>query len=502
MTSDGSESTPDVLAVHEDVPDAPRRVSRSLVSAGVYSVGFAVQRTIGIVMLPFYTRAITPSQYGELGILLSLYTVVGVLFSVGLEPWIVRNYFQLASEPKRRQEQMDSVWRFLVLYPLLASLALAVAVWPILGGSGSISESDFALMLFAAAFNITATTLPLAVLRAQQNLRGYLWITVVSAVGTPVATALFVVFLHQGVSGWFIALLIANFATFVTALIVVPWRPHEHINWKVVGAAVLFSVPLIPHFISSWALQLADRLVIAGIVSSAKLGIYSLASNLASPILMLVQALNQGFIPTYAKAGAEAGHERDLYNIVTLQIIIVIGLTLGGAMMGMSAVSILTPASYHSAMPLVPWIVLGYGFVGVYYVPMNGATVGAGRRNFAWVASASSAATNIALLLLFVPRYGVYAAAVASAIGYLVLLILMAIWAHARHNPVKYNWARICPAVVLGALAYAGAALTVPSGPIEAAVVRLVWLLAFFVVIAVLDFRSQLVVRLRAALGT
>jgi O-antigen/teichoic acid export membrane protein len=453
-------------------------------------------------MLPFYTRAISPSQYGALGILLSLYTAVGVIFSVGLEPWIVRNYFQLAAEPERRQEQIDSIWRFLVVYPLVASTTLAAIAWPLLGSSGSISGLDFSLMLFASAFNITATILPLAVLRARQDLRGYLWITAVSAVGTPAVTAIFVVVLHQGVRGWFLALVIVNFAALVTAMLVLPWRPHGNFNWRIVRVAVLFSIPLIPHFISSWALQLADRLVIAGIVSSAKLGIYSLASNLASPILMLVQALNQGFIPTYAKAGAERGHEKDLYNLVALQITAVIGLTLAGAMLGMSAVSLLTPHSYHGAAPLVPWIVLGYGFVGVYYVPMNGATVGSGRRNFAWVASASSAATNIALLLLLVPKYGVYSAAVASAIGYLVLLVLMAIWAHARHNPVKYDWAQICPAIVLAIAAYAGASVTVPHAPIAAIGVQVAWLIAFAAAVTALRFRSRLVLRLRSAVDS
>jgi O-antigen/teichoic acid export membrane protein len=480
---------------------SPGRASRSLFSAAVYSVGFAVQRAIGLVMLPFYTRAISPSQYGELGILLSIYAAMSVIFSVGLEPWIVRNYFQMEAEPERRQEQIDSVWRFLVVYPLVASLAIAAVAWPLLGGSGSINGLDFSLMLLACAVSTTATTLPLAVLRARQDLRGYLWITAVTAIGTPALTVLFVVFLHEGVRGWFLALVIINLAAFVTAMVVMPWRPHGHFNRRIVGGAVIFSLPLIPHFISSWALQLADRLVIAGIVSSTQLGIYSLAANLAAPVLLLMQALNQGFIPTYARAGAKEGHETELYDLVALQITVVVGITLAGAMFGMSAVTLLTPASYHSAAPLVPWIVLGYGFVGLYYVPMNGATVGSGRRNFAWVASASSAATNIALLLLLVPKYGVYSAAVASAIGYLVLLVSMAIWAHARHNPVRYDWGKIVPAVALGIIAYAGAALTAPTGPLAAIGVQMAWLLMFSVSVALMGYRSQLIVRLRAVAG-
>jgi O-antigen/teichoic acid export membrane protein len=473
-----------------------------MTSAAVYSVGFVVQRAIGVIMLPLYTRAIAPSQYGALGILLSLYIVVGIFFSAGLEASIIRNYFQLAERPERRQEYLDSVWRFLVVYPLIASGLLAAAVWPFLGGSRSIDGLDVILMLLAAAFNTAGTALPLAVLRSRQDLRGYLWMTAVTALGTPALTVMFVVLLHQGIRGWFLAAVIINFAAFAAATVIVPWRPRAHFNWRVVSAALLFSLPLIPHFISAWALQLADRLVIAGIVSAAQLGIYSLASNLASSILVLVMALNQGFTPTYAKAGAQPGHEKELSDVVMLQITIVIGLTLCGALLGPSTVEILTAPDYHSAAPLVPWIVLGYGFLGVYFVPMNGATLGAGRHTFAWVSSASSAATNIALLLLFVPRYGVYAAAVASAVGYFVLLVLMSIWAHARYNPVRYDWTRIGSVAVLGLLAYSGAALTAPRGPVETIVLQLGWIFGFAAAIATLMFRSQLASRFRAVTGS
>jgi len=498
----GAEPAVDAQDATSSVAPVGGRQSRSLLSAAVYSAGFALQRAIGLFMLPLYTRVISPSEYGALGILLSINVVAGILFSAGLETSIVRNYFQLASDPERRQEYLDSVWRFLVAFPLITSLLLSAAVWPVLGGSHHVGELDVLLMLLAAALNTAGLTLPLAVLRARQDLRGYLSMTAVTALGTPALTVIFVVLLHQGIRGWFLSSAIVSIAALAIAAIVVPWRPHARFSWPVVSAALLFSLPLIPHFVSSWALQLADRLVIAGIVSATQLGIYSLASNLASPILMLVIALNQGFIPTYAKAGAQAGHERELSNVVVLQLAGVVGLTICGALFGPIAVDVLAAPDFHSAAPLVPWIVLGYGFLGIYFVPMNGATLGAGRRHFAWVASASSATTNIALLLLFVPRYGIYAAAVASAVGYFVLLVSMAVWAHARHNPVHYDWMRIGPVIVLGLFAYLGAELTAPQPPVAEIVVEMGWIASFAAAVAALMFRSQLASRFRAATGS
>ena len=83
---------------------------------------------------------------------------------------------------------------------------------------------------------------------------------------------------------------------------------------------------------------------------------------------------------------------------------------------------------------------MGYGFLGLYSIPMNGATLMAGRGRFAWVATVGSAGLNIALLFVFVPNYGIKAAAIASAVGYLVLLVTISIYAHARPNPIRYRW--------------------------------------------------------------
>ena len=453
----------------------------------MYTAGFAVQRALGLVMLPLYTRAISPTEYGGLGILLSAAGVLVVLFSAGLDIWIVRTHFQLASDPPRRDEALASVWRFLLIYPLTASLVLSAIAWPFLGQSHTVTGLDVLLMLVSTAVNVSGGTLPLNVLRARQALRPYLTMTAVTALTTPALTVLFVVILKQGIEGWLVAAGLANIVTFGVAAVVVPWQRHIRMNWRAIKRALTFSIPLIPHFISSWALQLADRFVIAGIVSGPNLGLYSLAANLSTPVMILVLALSQGFMPTYAKAGAQRGASKELANVVTLQLTIVVGFTLAGLMLGPTAVKLLSASDYHAAAPLVPWIVLGYGFLGIYAVPMSGATLGAGRQKFAWVASASSALTNVGLLVIFVPTYGIYAAAVASAAGYFVLLVLMAVWAHARDNPVQYEWSRLVQRLVVAGVTYIGAALTLPHSVALGALTQVGWLTAFAAVMVVLE---------------
>lgn len=457
----------------------------------MYSLGFAVQRALGIALLPFYTRALTPTEYGTLGVLLSVSAAATTIFSAALDTSITRNYFQLAETPERRGEYISSIWRFLVIYPTMGALVFSAITMPFVSGVPTVGPLEILLTFIAASLTATATTLPLNVLRARRDLRGYLLVTGTLTIATPALTALFVIALDESVKGWFIAAAISNALAFVVAARVVPWQPGVKINWTLVRAALLFSAPLMPHLLSAWALQLADRLILTGLVSGSQLGVYSLASTLAAPLLMLVMALNGAFLPTYAAAGAQAATSDELRRTVTMQIAATAALTLACALLGADAARALAGPGYSGASSLVPWIVLGYGFLGCYFVPMNGATLGAGRRKFAWVATASSATTNVLLILIFVPSYGIYAAAVASAVGYLVLLVSMSLWAHRGDNPVEYDWFRLTAIVGAALVTYTAASVTKPGGIGGAVLVDACWLMVFGAATLVLGFPNQ-----------
>ena len=504
--SDPDVADPSDLNVEERIADVEERLAeasakspgkRPFLATAVYSLGFIVQRALGMALLPLYTHAVAPATYGVLGLLVSVGAALAIIFALGLDFAVMRTYFQLESQPETRERFIASVWRFLVVYPLVASVILCLAILPFPSIIAGANTLDIGLMLLATALAIAGTTVPLAVLRAKQDLTHYVQITAAVSLITPALTWLFVVELHQGVRGWFIAASIANAATFLVAAIAVPWRRHVRFDRMLVTAAVVFSLPLMPHFLSTWALQVLDRIVIAGMVSARSLGIYTLAANLAAPLFALLGALNNGFLPVYGRAGAEPGHEGALARTVKVQIAATITITLAASLLGRTAIYILTAPSYHAAGAIVVWLMLGYGFVGLYYVPMAGATIIGGRRMFAFVGSMSAAAINVLLLVLFVPSYGILAAAIADAAAYFALLVLMSIWAHSKPNPMTYDWRSIIVTLGLAGATYVGCTVTEPQGAWVAAFVDVLWLVAFMLALGVLEFPSQLASALR-----
>jgi O-antigen/teichoic acid export membrane protein len=454
-------------------------VGRSLKSAVVFGIGTSLQRGIAFLLLPIYTRALAPAVYGRLSVLLAITSAASILFSLGLDMGLFRSFFLYADDPARKRIFLGSIWRFLIIAPVSASVVLAALALPFIHGIPQVTALDVFLALLAGAFFVGATAVPLVVLRVAQRLRDFMLLSVVDAVATPALTVLLVVVLHDGIVGWLAAAAGSNAILLLAALVVVPWDRHVDFDREMVKRAVRFGSTLIPHAFAFWALLLIDRAVIAGIVSARQLGIYSLAANVGVPVAIAVSSLNQAMMPSYADAGINPEQRGHLSDVVVIQVAALLLICLTGALLGGPLLLVMSPSSYHAAAPLVAWIVLGYAFLGLYYIPMNGITLGAGKSGYVWVVSSLGAASNVALLLLFVPAGGISAAAIASAAAYFVLFVCISIYAHDPANPVRYNWSQLVPVAAVAGAAYVGASVTAPSSGGLGIALRVAWIAGF-----------------------
>jgi len=481
-------------------PPADPSVARdALRSAAVYAIGGALPRAISLLTVPIYTRVVMPAQYGAFSLLVTIAGGVTVLFSLGMESVFMRVYFQLDTDKARQSDFVNTVWIGLIAFPLIAGTTVGLIAWPLIPHAARFTGFELLLAFVGAAVNVGANIVPLSVLRAEQRLRAFLTFSTIATLSIAGLSLLFVAGFRWGVLGWLVATILAYLVTLVTGLRIVPFRRPSRIDLDHVRQLVRLGVPLVPHMAAQWALQVADRIVIAGIVSASALGVYSLASNIGLPVLMLVQSVNYAFMPTYARAGARRASRSELERTVVMHATIVAFIAMACALLAPPFISVLAGSSYGAAGPLVPWIALGYAFFGLYCIPMNGLTLGAGQTKFVPVCSLLGAGANIGLLYLFVPSGGIRAAAIAAALAYAVLLAAVFVYAWRPENPVRYRWGQLTVifAVVLGVYA-SGRLTTSEHGGITAFLVRVAWVAA--AVPLVLLARPGTRTRLRASL--
>lgn len=444
----------------------------------VYAVAAAFQGGIVFLLLPIYTRVLQPAAYGRLSILLAVETAATILLSIGMDTAFFRSYFALRDDPRTQRRYVTTSWVFLLLVAPAGAVLLALLAAPFLAHSQTVPAGDLALALLGAGIFVAGTVVPLALLRAEERLRDYIVLTVVIGASTAGFTFVAVVGLHDGVAGWFVGVIAANLVTLLVAVRLVPLRLADGVDRRLLRGALVLGVPLIPHTLSQWGLAVSNRLVLAGLVPAFQVGVYSLAANIALPVAVLMQSLALGFMPPYARAAHDAAALKEIPRLILVQYLIVLTITAAGTLLGPIAVRFLAPPEYAPAADLVPWITLGFGLLGLYFLPMNAVVLVAGRAGKVWMITLTAAAANTAALLLLVPPFGLTGAAIGVTIGYTVLLLGVALYSRGADNPVRYDWARLGRATLVFAALYLGAVLSSGNRTWLDGGIRLAWLAA------------------------
>jgi O-antigen/teichoic acid export membrane protein len=447
----------------------PEPTSRVLRGTVAYAAGGVLQRTIGFLLLPLYARVLSTAEYGEIGVLMTLVVGLATLLGLGLETAVFRTYVRLKAQPAELERFVNSVGLFALIAPLfvgtLAAAALSSPIERVFGVPGLAVSVGF----LGAALYVSATIVPLALMRAQERLRDFARLSVVYVIATAGLTLLAVVVLGWGALGWMIAFAGASAVLLGTGLIMLGHRWTTRVQWPYVAAALAFGLPMIPHALAQWGLSLSDRAVLGAFLPSTDVGIYYVAYQFGLPISVIAIALSQALQPLYARASLDHAKQGQLATAASNQILATALLTMIVVLLGPPAVRGLLPASYAPAGALIPWIALGQGLFGLYFVPMNTVTLLSGRNQWVWLVTGTAALANIGLNLLFVPRFGAAAAAVNTCVGYAILLAGVTAYMYrvTQGRPVEFQWSRIGVGLALVIL-FTGSAMLLSGDDVPA----------------------------------
>ncbi len=191
-------------------------------------------------------------------------------------------------------------------------------------------------------------------------------------------------------------------------------------DWKEI---FIFGLPLTIALAGGWLLNEADRFVVLHFFGLSATGIYAVAHRIGSAINLLNNSAVQAFTPiVYKSIAAKRG--RDCFNSLFYKFSFFI--MSFSAIVAISAYSIMPfflGEKYHSGKPVIFLIALACGLSGVYRIP--GAVVAFFKENFFQMKTVFAAAiTNVLLSLVLIPYYGFSAPAISTLIAYLVLTIL------------------------------------------------------------------------------
>jgi O-antigen/teichoic acid export membrane protein len=440
-------------------------LKRLVSSLAAYQLADVISRVIAVLLLPVYTRYISPAGYGVVELLVTGVILISILARLGMIEAFLRFYF-VDEEAGRRDALVRRTAAFLIVATTLAAGALALAAGPV--SQVVLGYHDVTTFRIAVLGLWTFTNLEFAyaVLRVDERLRLYATASVTNVLLTVAGSLILVVGAHDGARG----LLLGNYGASTVVLLGL-WftlrqrlRPRRGRRQRL-PELLRFGLPTLPAEASVYLLSMVDRYYLFHVRSPRTAGLYSIAIKLAGGIAFLVRAFQYAWPPlAYSVADdLEAGR---LYGLVTTYYLLVSGWAVAGlTLLGRWILRLLTTHAYLGADRAVPWVALGWAFYGLWVVFL---TI-AGRakvttRNFP--AALVGLATNVILLLVLVPPLGLAGAGIALCGAYVFMLGFMHLLTR-NQFAVQFEWLRLAQlALVMGGLAALGDILLPTHGAV------------------------------------
>lgn len=433
---------------------------------GAYSAASIIRRSLGLLLLPVYARVLEPAEYGQVAIIATVTAAAGIVLGLGLEISIFRTIVQLKGSAQDRWRFLNVVGGFGLVVPPLLACVLAVPVAAIAGRAFAIPDAATALGLIGAGFSASTASVQLAVLRAEERLRDYVTLSLFQAVVSAALTLLFVVVFRWGVVGFMLASALAAALAFVIGIPLLKHKWSREWDLGALRSALSFGLPMVPHAVSHWGLALSDRVILGALLPASQVGVYYMAYQFSLPIGILSVAIAQSVQPIFAAAAVSDANRSLLGRVATFQAIAVAYLTMTVVVLGPPAVRLLLPPAYSEATSFIPWIALGTGLFGLYFIPMNAVTLLAGENRWVWPVTLTAASANVLLNLVLVPTIGAMAAAIDTAIGYGLLLAGVSMYARKLDmGSIGIDFRRLVMTVVLLAMACVFVAVVAPEDP-------------------------------------
>ncbi|HEY6222205.1 MAG TPA: oligosaccharide flippase family protein, partial [Gemmatimonadales bacterium] len=176
----------------------------------VYGTGVILSKAVAFVMLPVYTRYLTPADYGVLQLIDMVLEVASIVAGSRLGAGIFRFYHK-AETPEERRAVLSTA--FLVILTSYAAAATAMYFSAPAIARVALGETGDVALVRIAGMSLAFESLllvPFAYLRVREQSVSYVAVTMVKLVLQVCLNIVFVVYLRLGAKGVLLSTLVAN----------------------------------------------------------------------------------------------------------------------------------------------------------------------------------------------------------------------------------------------------------------------------------------------------
>lgn len=376
-----------------------------------------LQRGISTITTPIFTRLLTSAEYGQFNVFNSWMGIVAIFVSLNLSGGV---YVQgLIKFDKERNIFSSSLQGFTtaLVGGWTAVYFLFRDFWNHLFSLTTVQMIAMLVLIWSSsAYNFWA-----AEQRTFYNYKALVIITLLVSIISPLLGIFCVIHAHDKVTARILVWALVDLIAYIGLFVVQMRRGKKFFSAKFWKYALVFNIPLIPHYLSQTVLNSADRIMIKNMVGSEAVGIYSLAYSISLIMTMFNTALMQTISPwIYQKIKDNKINDMASVAYPTLALIAAVNLIL--IAFAPEAVAVFAPKSYYEAIYVVPPVAMSVYFMYAYDLFAKFAFYYE-KTTFIMIASVAGAVLNIILNYIFIGLCGYRAAGYTTLACYIIYCV-------------------------------------------------------------------------------
>ncbi|MXV39005.1 oligosaccharide flippase family protein [Flavobacteriaceae bacterium Ap0902] len=389
----------------------------------IYGLAPYIPYLASIFILPLTTPHLTAFDFGVFGIVMSYLGFLNVLQYLGLHVNFNNSFFYSRLRYKWLWRQ---IYGFLYIWNFVFSIIIAIIIYFILP-TEIMADYSLIAILTVIPFVLFGPIDLIARSFYQLNKKPFPIVvrSVVFGLMTGLLNLIFIKYLQMGYMGWFWSLAIVKCLTALSWIypIIIKEKITPIYNFKktTIKRSLSVSLPLVPHANALMLLNQSDRVVMDFMnVSANQIGVYTAAYNLGSTVDAIGNGYNKAITPFFYQLLKEK-KERQIRQLIFISQIAFFLIGLVFSLIAKEFMEFLIRNDELNNMyPLMVVIAMAVIFKPMYIASTIRYFYFEKTKLFA-IYSLAAGIINILLNIIFIPIFGIEAAAFSTFVGFMLL---------------------------------------------------------------------------------
>jgi len=409
----------------------------------LYTISTVLVKGIGFILLPIYTLFISPEQYGVINLATNFINVAIFIVGFSLYAAVLRFYIDYRDEPNKLRKFYGTLIIF-ILFSGVGFLVISLIFrnWLTTILFKGVPFFPIVLITIITVIFTSFHTIHQNIFRSMQRGKTLTKINLTVFSLQVTLNIIFISIFRLGAFGVVISTLMVEIG--YTVFMLYSLKKNNLVIYtfdkKILKDALSYSIPLIPHNLSTYIATFASKIFINNNSTLAAVGLYSVATQFSGVIDLIQNSVNQAFMPWFFESMKLdcAQRRNDILNFTKFLLIIYSILYMIIGLFSQDILQVITTSSYSDAWLVTPILVMAYSLKSIYYFYINLMFYYKEASRKIFIATIIGSISNIIIALLLIPYLGMFGAAISFLIAKIITVAIVVVLSK-KYNDIGYS---------------------------------------------------------------